>query len=222
MRAVSILSGGMDSAVATALMMDEYEIHAITFDYGQRSARMEIEYARRLSEHLGIEHTTLDLQWLGRLGGSVLTAGGDIPSPSNLDDTVECLETARKVWVPGRNLVFTSIGVSFAEAMEAAAVIVGWDREEAETFPDNSKEFLDAFNRLLEIGTLDGVRIEAPVIGMTKREIVEAGHEARLPFELTYSCYAGDRVHCGVCESCMRRRRAFELAGIEDPTEYRE
>lgn len=183
---------------------------------------MELEYARRLSEHLGIEHTTLDLQWLGRLGGSVLTAGGDIPSPSNLDDTVECLETARKVWVPGRNLVFTSIGVSFAEAMGAGAVIVGWDLEEAETFPDNSEEFLDAFNRLLEIGTLDGVKIEAPVIGMTKREIVEAGHEVGLPFELTYSCYAGDRVHCGVCESCMRRRRAFELAGIDDPTEYRE
>lgn len=222
MRAISILSGGMDSAVATALMMAEYEIHAITFDYGQRSARMEVEYARRLSEHLGIEHTTLDLQWLGRLGGSVLTAGGDIPSPSNLDDTVECLETARKVWVPGRNLVFTSIGVSFAEAMDAGAVIVGWDLEEAETFPDNSEEFLDAFNRLLEIGTLDGVKIEAPVIGMTKREIVEAGHEVGLPFELTYSCYAGDRVHCGVCESCMRRRRAFELAGIDDPTEYRE
>ena len=106
--------------------------------------------------------------------------------------------------------------------MGAGAVIVGWDLEEAETFPDNSEEFLDAFNRLLEIGTLDGVKIEAPVIGMTKREIVEAGHEVGLPFELTYSCYAGDRVHCGVCESCMRRRRAFELAGIDDPTEYRE
>lgn len=76
MRAISILSGGMDSAVATALLMEEYEIHAITFNYGQRSARMEIEYSRRLSEHLGIEHRTLDLQWLGGLGGSVLTAGG--------------------------------------------------------------------------------------------------------------------------------------------------
>lgn len=222
MRAISILSGGMDSAVATALLMEEYEIHAITFNYGQRSARMEIEYSRRLSEHLGIEHRTLDLQWLGGLGGSVLTAGGEIPSPSDLDDTLECLETARKVWVPGRNLVFTSIGVSFAEAMKASAVIVGWDREEAETFPDNSEEFLDAFNRLLEVGTLDGVRVEAPLIGMTKREIVEAGSDLGLPFELTYSCYAGGRVHCGVCESCMRRKRAFELAGVEDPTEYLE
>jgi len=221
-KAISILSSGMDSSVSTALLSREYDISAITFDYGQRSAQMEIRYARKLSEYLGIEHGVIELPWLGELGGSVLTDEGELPSPGDLDDIEECLETARKVWVPGRNIVFTSVGVSFAEAMEADAVIVGWDREEAATFPDNSREFLEAFNSLLGIGTLRGVRVIAPVIDMTKKEIVEAGMEIDFPFELTYSCYTGEDVHCGVCESCLRRRRAFELAGAEDPTEYRE
>lgn len=221
-KAISILSAGMDSGVSTALLSREYDISAITFDYGQRSAQMEVRYARKLSEYLGIEHRVIELPWLGELGGSVLTDDGELPSPGDLDDVEECLETARKVWVPGRNIVFTSVGVSFAEAMEADAVIVGWDREEAATFPDNSREFLEAFNSLLGIGTLRGVRVIAPVIDMTKKEIVEAGMEIDFPFELTYSCYTGEDVHCGVCESCLRRRRAFELAGAEDPTEYRE
>jgi len=221
-KAISILSSGMDSGVSTALLSREYDISAITFDYGQRSAQMEVRYARKLSEYLGIEHGVIELPWLGELGGSVLTDEGELPSPGDLDDVEECLETARKVWVPGRNIVFTSVGVSFAEAMEADAVIVGWDREEAATFPDNSREFLEAFNSLLGIGTIRGVRVIAPVIDMTKKEIVEAGMEMDFPFELTYSCYTGEDVHCGVCESCLRRRRAFELAGAEDPTEYRE
>ncbi|MDI6842373.1 MAG: 7-cyano-7-deazaguanine synthase QueC [Methanothermobacter wolfeii] len=221
-KAISILSAGMDSGVSTALLSREYDISAITFDYGQRSAQMEIRYARKLSEYLGIEHRVIELPWLGELGGSVLTDDGELPSPGDLDDVEECLETARKVWVPGRNIVFTSVGVSFAEALDADAVIVGWDREEAATFPDNSREFLEAFNSLLGIGTLRGVRVIAPVIDMTKKEIVEAGMEIDFPFELTYSCYTGEDVHCGVCESCLRRRRAFELAGAEDPTEYRE
>ncbi|MGJ7028534.1 7-cyano-7-deazaguanine synthase QueC [Methanothermobacter sp. THM-1] len=221
-KAISILSAGMDSGVSTALLSREYDISAITFDYGQRSAQMEVRYARKLSEYLGIEHRVIELPWLGELGGSVLTDDGELPSPGDLDDVEECLETARKVWVPGRNIVFTSVGVSFAEALDADAVIVGWDREEAATFPDNSREFLEAFNSLLGIGTLRGVRVLAPVIDMTKKEIVEAGMEMDFPFELTYSCYTGEDVHCGVCESCLRRRRAFELAGAEDPTEYRE
>ncbi len=221
-KAISILSAGMDSGVSTALLSREYDISAITFDYGQRSAQMEIRYAGKLSEYLGIEHRVIELPWLGELGGSVLTDDGELPSPGDLDDVEECLETARKVWVPGRNIVFTSVGVSFAEALDADAVIVGWDREEAATFPDNSREFLEAFNSLLGIGTLRGVRVLAPVIDMTKKEIVEAGMEMDFPFELTYSCYTGEDVHCGVCESCLRRRRAFELAGAEDPTEYRE
>jgi len=116
--------------------------------------------------------------------------------------------------------VFTSIALSFAEAEGAEKIIVGWDLEEAATFPDNSKEFLDAFNQVLEIGSLENVQIEAPLIQMDKKEIIKLGDEIGAPMNISYSCYMGKKEHCGVCESCMRRKRAFEYAGVEDKTEY--
>ena len=157
-KAISVLSGGLDSTVSTAYFSDKYEIHAITFNYGQRSARMEIESSKAICEKLGIEHTVIELPWLKKLGKSALTSDVEIPElrVNELDNKEICDETARKVWVPGRNVVFTAIATSFAEAEDAEIIIVGWDLEEAVTFPDNSKEFLDAFNKVLEIGTLDG------------------------------------------------------------------
>jgi 7-cyano-7-deazaguanine synthase len=211
-KAISVLSGGLDSTVATAYYSDKYEIHAITFNYGQRSAEMEIKSAGAVCEKLGIEHNVLDLPWLKKLGKSALTSDAEVPElkMDELDSKEICDETARKVWVPGRNVVFTAIATSFAEALNAEKIIVGWDLEEAVTFPDNSKEFLDAFNNVLEIGTLEGVKIEAPVINMSKTEIVKLGREIDAPMDLSYSCYMGEEKPCGTCESCMRRIRAFK------------
>ena len=213
-KAISVLSGGLDSTVATAYYSDKYEIHALTFNYGQRSAEMEIKSAEAVCKKLGIKHSVLDLPWLKKLGKSALTSDEEVPQLKidELDSKEVCDETARKVWVPGRNVVFTAIATSFAEALNAEKIIVGWDLEEAATFPDNSKEFLDAFNNVLEIGTLDGVKIEAPVINMSKTEIVKLGMELNAPMDLSYSCYMGDEKPCGTCESCMRRIRAFEEA----------
>ena len=213
-KAISVLSGGLDSTVATAYYNDKYEIHALTFNYGQRSAEMEIKSAGAVCKKLGIKHSVLDLPWLKKLGKSALTSDEEVPQLKidELDSKEVCDETARKVWVPGRNVVFTAIATSFAEALNAEKIIVGWDLEEAATFPDNSKEFLDAFNNVLEIGTLDGVKIEAPVINMSKTEIVKLGMEINAPMDLSYSCYMGDEKPCGTCESCMRRIRAFEEA----------
>ena len=210
-KAISVLSGGLDSTVATAYYSDKYEIHAITFNYGQRSAEMEIKSAEAVCEKLGIEHSIIDLPWLKKLGKSALTSDEDVPELKidELDSKEICDETARKVWVPGRNVVFTAIATSFAEALNAEKIIVGWDLEEAATFPDNSKEFLDAFNNVLEIGTLEGVKIEAPVINMSKTEIVKLGMDIDAPMDLSYSCYMGGEEPCGTCESCMRRIRAF-------------
>jgi 7-cyano-7-deazaguanine synthase len=217
-KAISVLSGGLDSTVATAYFSDKYEIHAITFNYGQRSAQMEIESSKAICEKLCIEHTVIELPWLKKLGKSALTSDVEVPElkADQLDNKEICDETAKKVWVPGRNVVFTAIATSFAEAEDAEIIIVGWDLEEAVTFPDNSKEFLDAFNNVLEIGTLEGVQIEAPVIDKNKYEIVKLGVEIDAPMNLSYSCYMGDKEPCGVCESCMRRMRAFEEVGIED------
>jgi len=221
-KAITVLSGGLDSTVATSIFNDKYEIHAITFDYGQRSARMEIESSRAICNFFGIQHTVIELPWLKKLGKSALTSTAEIPKlkAEQLDDKEICDETARKVWVPGRNVVFTAIATSFAEAEDAEIIIVGWDLEEAVTFPDNSKEFLNAFNNVLEIGTFEYLEIKAPLIELNKNEIVKLGDKINAPMNLSYSCYLGEKEHCGVCESCMRRRRAFKEAKIIDNTNY--
>jgi len=221
-KAITVLSGGLDSTVATAYFKDKYDIQGVTFDYGQRSARMEIKSARAICEKLGIGHTVIELPWLADLGGSALTSDVEVPELEldELDQKEICDETARQVWVPGRNMVFTAIATSFAEGSGAEKIIVGWDLEEAVTFPDNSKEFLDAYNSVLEIGSIYDIEIEAPLIDKTKKEIVELGVEIDAPLELSYSCYMGEEKHCGVCESCMRRKRAFIEANAEDVTEY--
>lgn len=221
-KAISVLSGGLDSTVATTLLAKDYNVHAITFDYGQRSARMEIKSSNVICDKLGLDHTVIELPWLAKLGGSALTSEEKVPElkMDQLDDKEVCDETARKVWVPGRNVVFTSIALSFAEAEGAEKIIVGWDFEEAATFPDNSIEFLNAFNHVLKVGSLFDIQIEAPLVQMNKEEIVKLGEEIGAPLDVSYSCYMGDEVHCGVCESCMRRRRAFEEAGAADRTKY--
>jgi 7-cyano-7-deazaguanine synthase len=221
-KAISVLSGGLDSTVATSLLVKGYKIHALTFDYGQRSAKTEIKSSKAICEELDMDHTVIKLPWLAQLGGSVLTSKGEVPQlkMDELDNKEVCDETARKVWVPGRNVVFTAIALSFAEAEGAEKIIVGWDLEEAVTFPDNSPEFLEAFNRVLEIGSWDEVEIEAPLIQMNKEDIVKLGNEIEAPMNLSYSCYLGGEKHCGTCESCMRRKRAFKIAGVEDKTEY--
>lgn len=221
-KAIAVLSGGLDSTVASTKFKEDYQIHALTFNYGQKSAEMEIKSAKAVCNELGAEHTVIELPWLAELGSSALTSDEVIPEPtdSELDDMDSALKTAKSVWVPGRNVVFTAIANSFAEAENANIIIVGWDLEEAVTFPDNSKEFLEAFNTVLDVGSFDEIKIEAPLIDMDKNEIVEYGNSLGAPMELSYSCYKGFNYHCGVCESCMRRKRAFINAGVEDKTFY--
>jgi 7-cyano-7-deazaguanine synthase len=217
-KAIAVLSGGLDSTVATAYYNDKYNIHAITFDYGQRSADMEIRSSNAICKELGLEQTIIELPWLKNLGKSALTTDEEVPELKfdQLDVKEIVDETARKVWVPGRNIVFTSIATSYAEALGAAKIIVGWDLEEANTFPDNSKKFLNSFNHVLEVGSLYDIKIEAPLINMIKMDIVKLGININAPLDLTYSCYMGGSIHCGTCESCIRRRRAFNLAGVLD------
>ena len=221
-KAISVLSGGLDSTVATTYFKDQYQLHAVTFNYGQRSAEREIKSSRAICDALEIEHTVIDLPWLAALGNSALTSQEEVPQigMDQLDNKELCDQTARKVWVPGRNIVFTAIATSFAESEGAKAIIVGWDQEEAVTFPDNSREFLEAFNKVLEIGSPDEIEIEAPLINLDKTGIVELGDMVDAPLHLSYSCYLGGEEHCGTCESCMRRKRAFYKSGVVDRTVY--
>jgi 7-cyano-7-deazaguanine synthase len=212
----------LDSTVATANFLQTHKIHAITFDYGQKSVKKEIESSKEICEKLAIEHTILDLKWLAKLGNSALTSDNEIPNlvMDDLDNEEIANDSADKVWVPGRNLVFTSIAASFAEAEGAEMIIVGWDKEEAANFPDNSKEFLNNFNKTIAIGSKDYIEIKAPLIDLNKKEIVELGKKINASMELSYSCYLGENVHCGTCESCLRRKRGFMEAKIEDKTIY--
>lgn len=221
-KAISVLSGGLDSTVATSVYAKDYDIHAITFDYGQRSVEREMKAAKEICEKMGFEHTVIDLKWLGKISSSSLTSDREVPelSENQLDDLEVCSETASSVWVPARNTVFTAIATAFAESIGAEIIIVGWDKEEAATFPDNSKEFLESFNRLIEVGSPDDIEVRAPAIDLDKDEIVKLGDEMDAPMDLSYSCYMGEENHCGVCESCMRRKRAFKQAGVKDESVY--
>ena len=221
-KAISVLSGGLDCTVATSAFAEDYEIHAITFNYGQKAFEREVKAARQICGKMNWSHEVIDLPWLSEISASSLNTSEDIPEVSfdDLDDIEKSKKTAQSVWVPARNMVFTSIAVSYAESLGAEIIIVGWDAEEAATFPDNSKEFLDAFNELIDVGSPDKIRIEAPAIDLDKEEIVMLGVKTGAPMELSYSCYKGGEKHCGVCESCMRRKRAFKNLGIEDLTDY--
>ena len=221
-KAISVLSGGLDCTVATSVYAKEYDIHAITFNYGQKSFERELEASKKICEKMGFKHSIIDLPWLAQISGSTLNTDKDIPevSEEDLDDMKKSSETASSVWVPARNMVFTSIATSFAESVGAEIIIVGWDAEEAATFPDNSKEFLNAFNDLIEIGSPENIKIEAPAIDLNTEEIAKLGLVVGAPMEISYSCYVGREKHCGVCESCMRRKRAFKKLKIKDLTEY--
>lgn len=221
-KGITVLSGGLDSTVATSIFTKDYDLTAITFNYGQQSLNQEIEHAKQICDKLNMKHVIIDLPWLKEISNSSLTTDKDIPKPNDndLDNPDVAIETAKSVWVPARNTVFCSIALAFAESIHAEIIIVGWDYEEAITFPDNSKEYLDAFNKTIKYGSYDDIEIKAPLINMNKEDIVIKGDEVNAPMNLSYSCYVGAEKHCGICESCKRRKRAFTKAKIIDPTEY--
>ena len=215
-KAISVFSGGLDCTVATCVYDNDYEIHAITFNYGQKAFAQELKASRKICEEMGWTHEVIDLPWLSDISNSSLNTDDEIPevSENDLDDLDKSSETASNVWVPARNTVFTSIALSYAESIGAEIIIVGWNNEEGLTFPDNSEEFLNEFNELIKVGSPDKIRIEAPAINLNKEELVELGVKVGAPMKLSYSCYKGEDEPCGVCESCVRRNRAFKKVGI--------
>lgn len=214
-RAVVLLSGGLDSSVAMALAIDQgiKICRAITFDYGQRAATKEIQKANQIARHYGVLHSVIPLPWFRELwsGGALLTESEPLPHPSfsDLSDLDACTQSARKVWVPNRNGVFLEIAAGLAESRGADSVIVGFNREESVTFPDNSLEYLHALSDALRFSTANHVRVISPTAEMEKQDIVRVALSKDFPLSLLWSCYEGNESMCGVCESCMRLRRAL-------------
>ena len=192
-KGISVLSGGLDCTVATSIYAEEYDLTAITFNYGQQSFEEELKHAKLVCEALNMEHVVIDLPWLKNISNSSLTGDNEIPeiTENDLDNFDVAIETAKSVWVPARNTVFCSIALAFAESIKAEIIIVGWDYEEAVTFPDNSKKYLESFNETIHHGSFDDITIRAPLIDMNKMDIVNKGFEINAPVDLSYSCYAG-------------------------------
>lgn len=219
-KAVLMLSGGLDSSVAAMMAADEYElVVALTFDYGQRARRRELAASYSIAGGLGVHHRTVFLPFFQALGGgALLEPAEEIPTlkAEDLDDAATTEASAKAVWIPNRNGIFISIGAAWAERLEADVLVVGFNSEEARTFPDNSMEFVERQNEALAYSTANGVRVIAPTGGMTKFEIVAHARDRDWPLELTWSCYDGEDEPCGRCESCMRFDAAVKAAGAED------
>lgn len=212
-KSVILLSAGLDSTVNLYMAMNDTEvIQTITFDYGQKAAKKEIEKAKGLSNHLKINHMVIDLPWFKKIGSSALTSDqhkiptGKQVSITNLDVSKK---TAQTVWVPNRNGVFLNIAAAVAEGLKAQTIVPGFNLEEAMTFPDNSFEFIRASRKSLAYSTQNHVDVQCYTVNLTKKEIVDKAKTLLIPFDKIWPCYFDYEKWCGECESCLRAKRAF-------------
>ena len=224
-RAVVLLSGGLDSATVLAMAKAKgYDCFVLSFDYGQRSLT-ELNAAKAVAQDLGvIEHRVLRLN-LEDFGGSALT-DHSLNMPEG-DADVSADSTIPLTYVPARNTVFLSLALGWAEVLDAAAIFIGVNAVDYSGYPDCRPEFIKAFESMAALATRQGVegapiRIETPLIDLTKAEIIQAGMRLGLDYSKTVSCYQADDEGraCGRCDSCRLRAVGFEQAGISDPTRY--
>ena len=219
--AVVLLSGGLDSAVTLALCKrDGFDAHALSFDYGQRHV-IELRAAKAvaMAMHVG-DHRVAAID-LRLFGGSALTDHIDVPQQPRRDDEIPV------TYVPARNTIFLSYALAFAEVIGSTDIYLGVNAVDYSGYPDCRPEFLQAFQRLAALATKaaangSAVTIHAPLLHLSKAEIIRCGLDAGVDFALTHSCYAPDQsgVACGRCESCRLRLNGFREAGVADPARY--
>jgi 7-cyano-7-deazaguanine synthase len=220
MKAICLLSGGMDSSTLAYLAKSEgYEIFAIHFTYGQRTEDMERECAKRIASQLNaVEFVNVDLNYLIKVGGSSLT-DTSIPIKSH----EEAGDTIPMTYVPFRNANLLAVATSFAESRGADVIYIGVQSSDYSGYPDCRPEFISAFQQVINLGTRPEAQIalKTPFVQMNKIEILRLGMKLGVPYEDTWSCYQAEQVACGVCSSCHFRKEAFHALGIEDPIPYR-
>lgn len=218
-KSVILLSGGLDSFVSLALTKEEYNVElALTFDYGQKSVQQEVAASERICKNYGIEHKVIKLNWLKEITQTALVSEKEVPFTMEEDLISDEFvnKSAVSVWVPNRNGAFLNIAASFADSYGYDYIIFGANREEGTTFPDNTQEFIDRINKAFEYSTLKKPKAFAPLINLNKGDIVKSAIEYKVPLELTRSCYSTQEKHCGVCESCVRLKRALEENHCEE------
>jgi 7-cyano-7-deazaguanine synthase len=215
----------MDSCVCTALAARDYEVYALHFSYGQRTEARELKSAEGIAQAVGVkELMTLKMDLFRRIGGSALTDVSIAVPEAGAEFVTGNEATGAEIpvtYVPFRNAHFLAAAVSWAEVVGAKTVILGAVEQDSSGYPDCRPAYYAAFNELVRLGTKDGdIRIETPLIGMKKSEIVRLGVELGAPFHVSWSCYACETEACGGCESCALRLRAFREAGAVDPIAY--
>ena len=222
--AVVLLSGGMDSATTAAIAREEgFIVHALSFRYGQRHV-VELEAARRVAHALGItRHVVMDID-LKAFGGSALTDAIAVPKDRPLEAMGEGVPAT---YVPARNTIFLAFALAFAETLLATDIFIGANAVDYSGYPDCRPEFLAAFQHMARLGTRIGsegapLTIHAPLIELSKADIIRRGSALGVDFALTRTCYdpAPDGAACGRCDACQLRLKGFREAGIEDPIPY--
>ena len=219
-RAIVLLSGGLDSATVLAVASGDFDCHAISFNYSQRHA-VELNAARHLAERFGATHQIIQLD-NGVMTGSALTDTSiDVPE-SGIDEGIPV------TYVPARNTVFLAHALAVAEVRGAADIFIGVNAVDYSGYPDCRPAYIEAFERMANLATRAGVEgrrleIRAPLIDMSKAEIIATGHRLGVDYSQTVSCYQADARGraCGRCDSCRLRREGFAAAGLPDPTRYR-
>lgn len=224
-KAVLLLSGGLDSTTLLAVARrDAYDVHAMTFRYGQRHAS-EIEAARRVAARFGVrDHVIADID-LRTFGGSALTSD-EIEVPRDRDVNTTGVPVT---YVPARNTIFLAFALAWAEVLGAADIFIGVNALDYSGYPDCRPEYIEAFERMANLATRAGVegslflRIRAPLINLTKAQIIQLGASLGVDYAITQSCYDPDSTGaaCGHCDACQLRLKGFAEAGLKDPACYR-
>lgn len=208
-KGIILLSGGLDSLVSLGLGMQKYGISlALTFDYGQKALDQEVSTSKNICDYYKIEHKVIKLDWLKNVTHTALVEDKELPE--GIDNPED---SAKSVWVPNRNGLFLNIAGSFADGNDYDYIIIGANKEEGQTFPDNTQEFINRVNAEFEFSTQKHPKVVAPLINYDKNDIVKQAIEHNIPLEFVRSCYSNGKKHCGKCESCTRLKNALIANG---------
>jgi 7-cyano-7-deazaguanine synthase len=215
-KSVLILSGGLDSVILlNSLKSKGHEVHALSFNYGQRHAK-ELQYAKQWAEKLCSSHQIIDLDFM-----KIIASNSALTNHSNHLPEEHYTNANQKITVvPNRNMVMLSIGIALAENIGADAVYYGCHANDFTIYPDCRPDFVNALSKASELGTYQQVKVLAPFVNISKSDIVKLGSDLAVPFIDTWSCYKGEEIHCGKCATCQERIEAFQIAGVADPTPY--
>ena len=211
-KSIVLLSGGLDSTVSLAKAVKNTQVVlALTFDYGQKSVKQEVSYAKKTAKFYKIPHKVIKLDWLAEITDSALVNKQNRIPHKNLGNK----RSAHAVWVPNRNSIFISVAAAFAEKLNAKMIITGFNKEEAKTFPDNSQPYVELMNRTLKFSTQNKPKVLSYTQTLIKKDIVKLGMKLGAPFQYVYTCYEGKVKQCDKCESCVRFKKALGEVALE-------